>query len=84
MTHKKMLEEILKKMGFNPDQVMDVDEKEFDNILSSIPFLEDYWTMIDDLRMMQNYVKTMKYHVQTMEDVTVDVEKVMRKNKEWK
>jgi len=84
MQHKKMLEEILKKMGFNPDQVMDVDEKEFDNILSSIPFLEDYWTMIDDLRIMMNYVKTMKYHIQTMEDVTVDVEKVMRKNKKWK
>jgi len=82
MTYKKMLEEILKKMGFNPDQVMDVDEKEFDNILSSIPFLEDYWTMIDDLRMMQNYLKTMKYHIQTMEDVTVDVEKAVRKNKE--
>jgi hypothetical protein len=76
-----MLEEILRKLGFVPENVIESNKEEFDNVLSSIPNIQDHWGMIDDLRIYKNHIKTMKYYIQTMEDNNVYVEKtISRRN----
>ena len=71
MTNKQMLEEILQKLGFIPEQVINLTERDFDAFLVDIPNIQDYWKTIDDLRMYRNYVKT-------MEDITIDIEKSIK------